>query len=93
MTTQTPYEQRLDRIETKLDQLNETMTAVVRVEEQMAASTKRSDRLEYRLDTLENEIDKLKTNAASNFQSIRSTERFFWIVITGVVSAAVYMVT
>lgn len=93
MTTQTPYEQRLDRIETKLDQLNETMTAVVRVEEQMAASTKRSDRLEFRLDTLEKEIDKLKTSAASNFQSIRSTERFFWIVITGVVSAAVYMVT
>jgi hypothetical protein len=45
------------------------------------------------MDNLENEIDNLKTSASANYQSIKSTERFFWIVITGIVSAAVYMVT
>ena len=93
MTAQTPYEQRLDRIEGKLDKLSEVVTTVVRVEEQIVASTKRTDRLEFRMDNLENEIDNLKTSASANYQSIKSTERFFWIVITGIVSAAVYMVT
>jgi hypothetical protein len=38
-------EQRLERIEEKLDKLSEAVTSIARVEEKIYASTKRSDPL------------------------------------------------
>jgi len=83
-------EQRLDRIEIKLDKLTEAVTNIARVEEKIYASTKRIDRLEYRLDVNEGELDGLKNIVAQNSFTVKASERIFWIIFSAVVSLGVY---
>ena len=83
-------EQRLDRIEDKLDKLTEAVTNIARVEEKIYASTKRIDRLEYRLDVNEGELDNLKSIVAQNAFTVKASERIFWIIFSAFVSLGVY---
>jgi len=84
-------EKRFDRLETKIDNLTEAVTAVVRVEEQLLASNKRVDRLEYRTDLLEGELDEVADLAKANSGVARFADKFFWLVIGGLVSFAVWL--
>lgn len=84
-------EKRFDRLETKIDNLTEAVTAVVRVEEQLLASNKRVDRLEYRTDMLEGELDEVADLAKANSGVARFADKFFWLVIGGLVSFAVWL--
>ena len=83
-------DQRLDRIEIKLDKLTEAVTTIARVEEKIHASTKRIDRLEYRLDVNEGELDNLKSIVAQNSFTVKASERIFWIIFSAIVSLGVY---
>ena len=85
-------EKRFDRLETKIDNLTEAVTAVVRVEEQLLASNKRVDRLEYRADILEGELDEVADLAKANSGVARFADKFFWLVIGGLVSFSVWVV-
>ena len=84
-------EKRFDRLETKIDNLTEAVTAVVRVEEQLLASNKRVDRLEYRTDMLEGELDEVADLAKANSGVAKFADKFFWLVIGGLVSFAVWL--
>jgi cob(I)alamin adenosyltransferase len=84
-------EQRLERIESKLDKLAEAVTSIARVEEKIYASTKRADRLEHRLDIMETEVDDLKSSVMSNSKTVAGVERFFWVAISAGASALVYI--
>ena len=75
-------DQRLDRIEVKLDKLTEAVATIARVEEKIYASTKRIDRLEYRLDVNEGELDSLKGIVSLNTVTVKASERFFWIIFS-----------
>ena len=86
----TMEDQRLDRIEIKLDKLTEAVTAIARVEEKIYASSQKIDRLEYRLDVNEGELDNLKSIVAQNAFTVKASERFFWIVFSAFVSLGVY---
>ena len=83
-------EQRLDRIEIKLDKLTEAVASIARVEEKIYASSKRIDRLEYRLDVNEGELDSLKGIVNLNTVTVKASERFFWIIFSAFVSLGVY---
>lgn len=83
-------DQRLDRIEVKLDKLTEAVTNIARVEEKIYASTKRIDRLEYRLDVNESELDNLKDIVAQNSFTVKASERIFWVIFSAFVSLGVY---
>jgi predicted nuclease with TOPRIM domain len=84
---------RLDRLEVKLDKLTEAVSAIARVEEKVYSSNKRVDRLEYRMDLIEADVDKAKEEVINkNAQTVKATERFFWVAISAIVSVAVYMV-
>jgi uncharacterized protein (DUF2344 family) len=83
---------RLDRLEVKLDKLTEAVSAIARVEEKVYSSNKRVDRLEYRMDLIEADVDKAKEVINKNAQTVKATERFFWVAISAIVSIAVYMV-
>ena len=85
-----PEENRLSRIENKLDKLTEAVTAIARVEEKIYASTKRIDRLEYRLDVNEGELDNLKGIVTQNSMTVKASERIFWIIFSAFVSLGVY---
>jgi uncharacterized protein (UPF0335 family) len=62
-------ESRFDRLEQKIDKLTDAVTKIVRVEEQLISNNKRVDRLEIRMDDLEDEVKE-------------PYERIFWIVVT-----------
>ena len=81
---------RLNRIEVKLDKLTEAMSMIARVDEKLAAGSARIDRLEYRLDEQESEIDTLKANVGQNTQSVQVAERFVWVLVSAVVGLVMY---
>lgn len=76
---------RLNRIETKLDKLTEAMTMIARVDEKLTAGSARIDRLEFRLDEQEGDLDDLKAVTGHNQQSAKVAERFVWILVTALV--------
>ena len=82
---------RLDRIEQKLDKLTEAVSQIARVEEQLLSAFKRMDRHEKRLDDQEDDIRVLENVVMVNSSSVKNSERFFWIVVSACISLAVYM--
>lgn len=86
----TPYEQRLDRIESKLDKLGEALIEISRVEEKLVAQGDRMARFEYRLDQQENDLDSVAKLVHQNKSSSATVERFFWVLVTAGVSSLMY---
>ena len=83
---------RLDRIEQKLDKLTEAVSQIARVEEQLLSAFKRMDRHEKRLDDQEDDIRELENVVMVNSSSVKNAERFFWIAVSACASLVVYMV-
>lgn len=81
---------RLNRIETKLDKLTEAMSMIARVDEKLVAGSARIDRLEFRLDEQETDLDKIKNIVNYNAQSVKIAERFVWILVSAVVGLVMY---
>jgi len=81
---------RLNRIESKLDKLTEAMAMIARVDEKLTAGAARIDRLEYRLDEQEGDLDKVKGIVGYNSQSVKIAERFVWILISAVIGLVMY---
>ena len=86
----TPYEQRLDRIESKLDKLGEALIEISRVEEKLVAQGDRMARFEYRLDEQEKDLDSVAKLVHQNKSSSATVERFFWVLVTAGVSSMFY---
>ena len=82
---------RLAKIEDKLDKLSEAIISIARIEERVATVLKHIDRFFIRLDRLEQRIDVVETNTASQEKALSFTERFFWIMITAGVCIVVYV--
>ena len=83
---------RLNRIDTKLDKLTEAMTMIARVDEKLSAVNARTDRLEFRLDEYEDDLDNIKGIVGYNTQTVKIAERFIWILISSIIGLATYYV-
>jgi cob(I)alamin adenosyltransferase len=83
-------EARLQRIENKLDKLSEAFTILARVEEKIMSSNTRIDRLEFRADESERDMDKIKGIVGYNQQTVRQVERFAWILVSSLVGTLMY---
>lgn len=81
---------RLNRIESKLDKLAEALTMIARVDEKLTAGSARIDRLEYRLDEQEGDLDSVKSIVGYNSQSVKIAERFVWILISSIIGLIAY---
>ena len=81
---------RLNRIEANLDKLAEAMSMIARVDEKLVAGSARIDRLEFRLDEQETDLDKIKNIVNYNAQSVKIAERFVWILVSAVVGLVMY---
>ncbi len=80
-------DQRLKRIEEKLDKMSEAIVSLARMEERMITLFKRMDSYDDRQKTLEIRLSDIEVKHAS----IAWIERLVWIIIGAVVSAAIYL--
>jgi len=79
-------DQRLSRIEEKLDKLSEAVVSLARMEERMVTLFNRMNKYEDNQDLLEEKIDKVSERVAVNGQTLRFAERIFWVVVSTAIS-------
>lgn len=82
---------RFDRLEQKIDKLTDAVTKIVRVEEQLISNNKRVDRLEIRVDKNETDIDNVALLVRENKGVVKFGEKLFWIIATGLISSAFWL--
>ena len=81
-------EQRLDRIEQKLDKLADAVVSLARMEERMLTLFKRMDVHDNRIGKVEDDVTDMKGKVGINGQALRFAERVFWIVVAAGVTYA-----
>ena len=84
-------EDRLNRIETKLDKLTDIVASIARVEEKMVANNRRVENLEHRVEVTEEEVDELKETVRGNAGVAKFADKLFWIIVGGIVSFSVWV--
>ena len=77
---------RLSRIEEKLDKLFEAVISMARIEERMISVFKRLDRVDEGFNKSDKRMDELEQTSIRRCQNIAFAERPFWIILTGSVS-------
>jgi hypothetical protein len=75
----------LARVENKVDKLSDAVVTLARLEERMLTLFSHVDGCKADLQVVEARISKLELDASANWQSLRFTERVFWIIGTAAV--------
>ena len=78
-------EDRLDRIETKVEKLSEAMVEMVRMEERMVTAFKRMDNIVDYQKKADDRLSEMEKQALVRGQKIAFAERIFWMIATGIV--------
>ena len=87
-------DERLTRIEDKLDKLSHAVVTLARMEERMITVFKRMDNIDDHQKAMWDRIVKLDQITASIGQKLQFFERIWWIVFTASIGAFfVYMMT
>ena len=81
-------EDRLNRMEDKIDKLSEAVLAMARMEERMITVFKRMENFDYAHKKIDDRLDDFEKQAIARGQKIAFAERFFWMVCTGAVGLA-----
>lgn len=81
-------DERLDRIEGKVDRLAEAMVEMARMEERLITVFKRMDEMGGMLKKMDNRLDDMEKQAIVRGQKIAFAERIFWMIVTGAVGLA-----
>ena len=76
-------EDRLSRVEKKIDTLQEAIVSLARVEERLVTVFNRQSHIETKVDAIENKMDSL----AESMASARTMERLIWVVVVAGISA------
>jgi DNA repair ATPase RecN len=84
-------EQRLERIESKLDKVSYSVADFARIEERLLSAFKRLERHEKQIDRHQDDIKTLTSSVLTNSRTLQFGERMFWIVVTAAVSLTVYL--
>ena len=82
-------ETRLERIETKLDQMSEAIVSLARMEERMVTLFKRMDTYDGQQEKLDDRMSKLEKLSGADGITLKFLERIFWIVATAGITAYV----
>lgn len=84
-------EQRLERMERKLDEVGQAIVALARMEERMITLFKRMDNLDQGQAEQGRRLTLVENRTGSSAQTLRFAERVFWIVLAAVVTYAFQM--
>ena len=77
-------DERLSRMETKIDKLSEAVVAMARMEERMITVFKRLDMSDVAWKKYDDRINEIERKALIRGQKIAFAERIFWMILTGV---------
>lgn len=77
-------EDRLSRVEKKIDQLQEAIISLARVEERLVTVFNRQTTIEQKVSHIEDKVDKLAENVVSS----RAAERIVWLCVAAAIGAA-----
>ena len=81
-------EDRLQRIEDKVDQMAQAIVAMARMEERMITVFKRLDAFDAATKKIDERMDEAEKQAIARGQKIAFAERLFWMVLSGAVGLA-----
>ena len=81
-------EDRLNRMEDKIDKLSEAVLAMARMEERLITVFKRMENFDHAHKKIDDRLDDFERQAIARGQKIAFAERFFWMVCTGAVGLA-----
>lgn len=81
-------EDRLQRIEDKVDQMAQAIVAMARMEERMITVFKRLDTFDAVTKKIDERMDEAEKQAIARGQKIAFAERLFWMVLSGAVGLA-----
>jgi len=76
-------EDRLSRVEKKIDSLQEAIISLARVEERLVTVFNRQSKIESQVDNMEQKLDALSESVATSM----GTERIVWILIAAGIAA------
>jgi ribosome-binding ATPase YchF (GTP1/OBG family) len=82
-------EDRLTRIEAKLDQLAEVVVAMARAEEKLAGLKEDHDKAFERLNRFSQKLDEIEKKVDANHHTVTIINRLFWIAIAASVTAII----
>jgi vacuolar-type H+-ATPase subunit E/Vma4 len=77
-------EDRLHRVEAKIDKLQEAVISLARVEEQLVTVFNRQSSIESKVNGLDDKVDRLSESVIQG----RSAERIVWLVVAAAIGAA-----
>lgn len=77
-------EDRLHRVEAKIDKLQEAVISLARVEEQLVTVFNRQSSIESKVNGLDDKVDRLSESVIKG----KSAERIVWLVLAAAIGAA-----
>ena len=83
-------EQRLEKIEEKLDRLADAVVSIARIEERVATVLRQNDRFFIRMDKIEQRLEDVESQSDVNSNTGRFIERFMWSVVAAGIGLLVY---
>ena len=78
---------RLDRIETKIDQMSDAIIALARAEEKIITLTEFGKQQGEQILSLINRVDRLEDTVRANGATVSIINKLFWIVIAAAATA------
>lgn len=84
-------EERLTRIEQKLDKLSDAVVSLARMEERMVALFNRMDNYDSNQQKIIERVTELEKKLATKVNTMRIGEKFVWLLIGGVISLAFWL--
>ena len=81
-------DERLSRMEDKLDKLSEAVVEMARMEERLLTIFKRLEHMDAAFKKYDDRVDEIEKQALIRGQKIAFAERLFWMVVTGAVGLA-----
>lgn len=78
-------EDRLSRVEKKIDSLQEAIISLARVEERLVTVFNRQSKIESQVESMEQKLDVLSESVIKG----KSAERIVWLVLAAAIGAAV----
>lgn len=82
-------ENRLDRIEGKLDKLSEAMVSIARAEEKLIAMESKYASQYNRMNRFSEKIDHIERTVVANTQTVNNIIKLFWLVVAAAVAAGI----